>query len=193
MLKFTKLIAATSLRKDDINLISKGNTIAFRRFYDQYFQRVWNNAKNFTRKREICEEIVSDVFTSIWLNKEKLPEVENIDAYLFIVTRNKAFNFFEKEMRQPKATEDFSSENEIEKNNPEDILITKELTKAIQHSIDQLPERCRIIFQMSRNEKLTHQRIAEILSISENTVHAQMVTALRKMHNSLRNYLYLFL
>ncbi len=180
----------TKLREDILISISQGDTIAYRRFYDAYFQRVWNFSRYYSRSRVFCEEIVSEVFMSVWLNREKLPEIENIEAYLFIVTRNKAFNFFEREVKQPRASEDYTFNEEPDKLNPEQILINKELEEAIQKSIDQLPDRCRIIFQMSRNEKLTHQRIAEILSISENTVHAQMVTALKKLHNSLKKYLY---
>jgi RNA polymerase sigma-70 factor (ECF subfamily) len=180
----------TDLQKNVIS-VSKGDTLAFRRFYDQFFHHVWSYARYFAKSKVVCEEIVSDVFTNVWVNKEKLPEIENMEAYLFIVTRNKAFNSYDKEERQPKITDNLSSDLGIDKINPEEILITKELEVAIQNSIDQLPERCRIVFQMSRDGKMTHQRIAEILSISENTVHAHMVTALKKLSISLKKYIYI--
>jgi RNA polymerase sigma-70 factor (ECF subfamily) len=169
--------------------VSKGDTDSFRLFYDTFFKKVLQFSHYFVHSDEVCEEIVSEVFTNIWLNKEKLSDIENIESYLFIITRNLAFNYREKESRIPELSNDLSLNNSTEDSNPENILIAKELESVIQDSINQLPERCRIIFLMSRDEKLTHQKIAEILSISENTVHAQMMTAIKKLHNVLRKYI----
>jgi RNA polymerase sigma-70 factor (ECF subfamily) len=135
---------------------------------------------------------VSDVFISIWLNREKLATVDNIENYLFIITRNKSLNQQEKETSANVWTTETESENRIENSNPESLLISKELETAITSSIDQLPERCRIIFQMARYQKLKHKQIAEMLSISENTVHAQMMIAINKLHELLKRFIYFF-
>ncbi|NJK94173.1 MAG: RNA polymerase sigma-70 factor [Bacteroidales bacterium] len=176
--------------KDLLISISKGDTNSFRIFYDHFFKKVLQFAHYFIKLDEICEEIVSDVFISVWLNKEKLPEVESVESYLFIVTRNKSLNYLEKETRSEEFFYEINTEDIVENINPENTLIAGELDIIIQKSIEQLPERCRIIFLMSREEKLKHYQIAEILSISENTVHAQMVIALKKaLYNVKKTYL----
>lgn len=177
------------LIKELLIRISKGDTNSFRRFYDSFFQKVWHIARCFTKSEAVCEEIVSDVFITVWFNKEKLPEIQNIEAYLYIVTRNKAFNYYDKAERIPTVSYDSPVESGFDSGNPEDILISAEMEEAFQKSIMLLPEQCRIIFQLSRDEKLTHRQIAEILSIAENTVHAQMVTALKKLYDSLKKYM----
>jgi RNA polymerase sigma-70 factor (family 1) len=179
--------------KDLLIHVSRGDTHSFRLFYDRFFKKVLQFVHYFIKSDEICEEVVSDVFITIWLNKEKLPEIEDIEAYLFIVTRNKSLDYLEKELRIPGPTNDVTFDGSTENIDPENILIAKELETIIQHSIDQLPERCRIIFQMSREEKLKHQQIAKILCISENTVHAQMMIALNKLHDLLKKYIYIIL
>ena len=173
--------------------ISKGDSYSFRIFYDKYFKQVLQFSHCFIKSNEVCEEIVSDVFISIWLNKEKLSEIENIEAYLFIITRNKSLNYLEKETPLIEPDRMGIPEPEIEYSNPEKQLIFKEFENAVQHSIYQLPERCRIIFQLSRDHKLKHQQIAKILSISENTVHAQITIAINKLHTLLKKYIYTLL
>lgn len=175
---------------DLINRISTGDTNSFRCFYDHFFNRVLFFAHLFIKSEEICQEVVSDVFISVWLNKEKLADVENIEGYLFIITRNKSLNYLEKQSDFAELDKEILFEKKIEDSNPENILITKELEIVIQKSIDQLPERCRLIFKLSREEKLKHHQIAKILSISENTVHAQMMIALKKLHDILKKHIY---
>ena len=72
---------------------------------------------------------------------------------------------------------------------PEEIQINKELNEIINSAINELPERCRLIFLMAREEGLKYREIAEVLSISEKTVNAQMVTAIKKLTASLKKYL----
>jgi RNA polymerase sigma-70 factor (ECF subfamily) len=178
---------------DEKNLvlkISKGDRTAFRLFYDYYSQKVYRYSKYFIKHKETCEEIVSDVFMNIWHNKENLPSVENMESYLFIITRNKAYNYIDKESRIPEWVGEVPA-NIADSLNPEHLLLTKELEQTINASIAELPERCRIIFLMARNEKLKYHQIAKVLSISEKTVHAQMVTALKKLNASLKKYFYL--
>ncbi|HEX3007165.1 MAG TPA: RNA polymerase sigma-70 factor [Bacteroidales bacterium] len=177
--------------KDLIFKVATGDSVAFKDFYDLYSDKVYQFSFYFIKHAETCEEVVSDVFLNIWNNKERLPEIENLEGYLYIITRNKTYNYIDKEARIPESTSDFSPEIQIENTDPEAILLTKELEATINISIQELPERCRIIFLMSREDKMKYHEIAEILSISEKTVHAQIVTALKKLNAALKRYLYI--
>jgi RNA polymerase sigma-70 factor (family 1) len=176
-----------------ISQISLGNSDAFSRFFELYSSKVFQFSRYFLRSRETCEEVVSDVFINIWQNKEKLAEVNHIDAYLYVLTRNKAYNYLDKISRVPEFISEIPVEIQADDANPEGILLTEELEHVIYSAIDDLPEKCRIIFLMSREDKLKYHEIAEILSISEKTVQAQIITALKKLHLSLKKYFYIFL
>ncbi|NJK98274.1 MAG: sigma-70 family RNA polymerase sigma factor [Bacteroidales bacterium] len=67
------------------------------------------------------------------------------------------------------------------------------IENAIENAINDLPERCRLVFLLAKEESLKYREIAEILSISEKTVNAQIVTAIKKLGNSLRKYLTILL
>lgn len=172
--------------------VSQGNRLAFAAFFDIYSHNVYRFAGYFIRNDEVCEEIVSDVFINIWNSRHKLPEIENLENYLFIITRNISFNYLDKESRQPVTAGEPFPESRIENTNPERELLYKETEQLIYEAISKLPERCRTVFLLSREEKMKYHQIAQALSISEKTVHAQMVTALKKLNESLRRYLYFF-
>ena len=82
--------------------------------------------------------------------------------------------------------------SEILISSPEDELLKKELIEAVNSAINELPERCKLIFSMNRFEKLRYKEIAEVLEISVKTVEAQMGKALRLLRKSLQNYIHTF-
>jgi RNA polymerase sigma-70 factor (family 1) len=174
-------------------LIGEGDPDAFRKFYDIYFRKVHQFTGYFIKSDAIGEEIVSDVFLTVWITREKLAEIENIEAYLYTITRNKAFNYLNKEAREPDFTAELPIEFSERSNNPEEMVLTEELRQVIQSSINELPEKCKMVFLMSRDEGMRYQDIARILSISEKTVNAQIVTALRKLHLALQKYLFILI
>lgn len=169
--------------------IRKGNTDAFQDFYNRYSQKVYQFTGYFVKTDVVCEEIVSDVFLSVWLKRENITGIHNIDAYLYTIAKNKAFNYLETVKRTPEFIPDVSFDIAGPISNPEEMVVTEELRQAIQSSIDRLPERCKLVFLLSRDRGLRYQDIAEILSISEKTVNAQIVTALKKLHENLKKYL----
>jgi RNA polymerase sigma-70 factor (ECF subfamily) len=168
--------------------VKDGDEDAFARLYDIYFPKAYRFTRCFIKQEEVCEEIVSDVFLNLWINKDDLPKIANLDAYLYIVIRNRAYNYINKELRNPLLAVDLPLDFE-EKGNPEEIVLTEELKNIITRSVEELPDKCKLVFLLSREKNLKYKDIAQILSISEKTVNAQIVTALKKLHSSLKHYL----
>ena len=122
--------------------------------------------------------------------RKKLLTIDNLEAYLYTVTKNRALYY----LKQAKYSSEISLDQlpigiVNENDNPEEITLASELQDAIDVSIQDLPERCRLIFLMAREEGLKHREIAEILSISEKTVDAQILIAIKKMGIALKKYL----
>lgn len=168
--------------------ISEGDSGAFGSFYELYFQKVFQFSRYFIKAENICQEVVSDVFLKLWQNRKKLPDIENIESYLYTITKNKAYDYLDKISRKPEFAEDLPLGIESENCSPEELLMNKELENVINSAISNLPERCKLIFLMAREEGLRYKDIAQILSISEKTINAQMVTAIKKLGNALKNY-----
>lgn len=181
-------MGGTETVKQLISRISEGDSVAFGAFYDMFFQKVFQFSRYFIKSEQICQEIVSDVFFKLWQNRKKIPEIESIEAYLYTLTKNKSLDYLDSVSRKPSFAEDIPLGILSTESNPEELLLNEELEKVINTAIDDLPERCKLIFILSREEGLKYSEISQILSISEKTINAQIVTALKKMGKAIHNY-----
>lgn len=177
-----------------LEMISEGDSDAFRELYDLFYLKVYRFSGYIIKTEEIKEEVVSDVFFSIWQNRKNLEKIENIEAYLYTITRNRSLYYVNKSIKESTTSIDQLSIGFVEnEDNPEEMIITQELREEINKAVNELPERCRLIFLMAKEEGLKYKEISEILSISEKTINAQMVTAIKKLSEALRKYLYLLI
>lgn len=169
--------------KDLLRLVSSDTRGSFERFYHLYYAQVFRFAYYFLRDAEACREVVTDVFFAIWQSRRRLKEIVNIETYLYIVVRNEANRYRSKQsdtLFLP--LEELSSSGEsAQGDSPEDSLLTKEIETLLAQAIDELPEKCRQIFLLSREEGLKPKEIAEILSLNESTVRVQMKIAIEKI------------
>ena len=158
--------------------VSENDDYAFRVFYDLYYRSVFRFAYYFLRNREACGEVVSNVFVAVWKSRVALRRIENIDAYLYVVARNEA-NRYLKESRTRRRCLSFEEIpiSLIDRNSPphsEDApdsrLIEAEVEELVRRLINDLPERCRTVFLLNRQEGLSSREVAEALSPTEGTV-----------------------
>lgn len=176
--------------------IAESDNDAFRSFYDCYYSQIYRFSSYIVKSTETIEEIVSDVFCTIWQHRKKITQIDNFEGYLYTITKNKAL-YYIKQNNKILLTEvdpdSISNEMSVHNENPEYLAIDNEFSSAFKTAIDELPERCRLIFLMAREEGLKYKEIAEILSISEKTVNAQMVLAIKKLAKRLSHILYFIL
>jgi RNA polymerase sigma-70 factor (ECF subfamily) len=157
---------------------------AFRKFYDMTYDRLFRIAFFFAKREDWSQEIVLDVFMALWNQREKLIGVQNIEDYCFILTKNAALNFIEKETKYSTTDADPSQSKDDTDYSPEDHLISEELFALYVKALDRLPERCREVFIHIREEKQTYAQVAEEMNISTKTVDAQLqkaITFLKKI------------
>ncbi|PPK99285.1 RNA polymerase sigma-70 factor, ECF subfamily [Parapedobacter indicus] len=122
---------------------------------------------------------MSDVFLKLWLNREKIEIRSSLKAYLFIAIKNQALNLIKKN-HFPFENLDHSEVHDLQTENSAEQPVTyAETEKELLAIIDQLPPQRRTIFKLNRIEGLMYKEIAEVLSISVNTVQKQMVEAIK--------------
>ncbi|MDT3367867.1 ECF RNA polymerase sigma-E factor [bioreactor metagenome] len=173
--------------------IAAGDNDAFRLFYDRYYLQVYRFASYFVESSLLIEEIVSDVFCIIWQRREKLSQIEYFERYLYTITKNKAFYYLRNEQKISFTELDPLAGIITDDLDPEYLMVDKEFADSLKQAVDELPDRCRIIFMMAREEGLKYKEIADILSISEKTVNAQMVLAIKKLTKRLGNIVHFIL
>ena len=167
--------------------IAAGDQRAFQTLYTLYYRRLCQFAFLLLKSKELSEEAVSDVFFNIWMKKERLTSVSNIESYLYMAVRNQSIDYLRSDM--PYRTEQVDAFLvELISTDPttDETIEQEELQQTLQRAIYELPERCRIILRMYLNDQLPYKEIAEILNISRKTVEAQIAIATRKLKEILK-------
>lgn len=157
---------------------------AFRDFYNMTYDRLFRIAYYFVKHEEWSQEIVLDVFMKLWMQRNTLLDVRNVEDYCFILVKNASLNYLEKELRHTTVCSDSLPEPKEQSDSPEESLISEELFALYVKALDRLPERCREIFIRIREEKQSYAQVAQELGISTKTVDAQLqkaVTRLKEM------------
>ena len=161
----------------------------FKELYKVYYDKLFKFAIHFVKSEVISEEVVSDVFFNLWINRTKLSNIKNLEAYLYKATKNTSLHYLEKKLNGPHLDiNSFTEEILIELNNPEEVVIQKELQLIVRKEIEGLPERCRLIFKMVREDRMKYKQIAEILDISVRTIDAQMAIAVKRIGEAIQKY-----
>lgn len=170
----------------------KFNGILFDPFYDKdynnYFEELYvplcQFALKFVNDRDVAEDIVQDNFVYLWENWVRLSTIDSVKTYMFTAVKNKSLNYLQN--RYVKNTlhriEEYQ-DSMIDNQHPTalQLLECKELEAILERALNNLPERCRIIFTMKRFAGMSNNEIAKDLDISVKTVEAQMTIDIRKL------------
>lgn len=169
-----------------INITDLSNQSTFEKVFKTYYQQLAAFAYQYVECHDTAEEIVQEVFTNVWSKSEQIEIRTAVKSYLYGAVRNACLNHIKhkKVVRQHEAYEGQKSDG-YESN----FLELDELQLEIDAALDQLPDKCRQIFEMSRFEEKKYKEIAEELGLSIKTVENQMGRALKVMRTALSRYL----
>ena len=164
--------------------------MSFSELYLMYYSKLVRFAKEFVVLEEDAENITQDVFTDLWERRDAIDHIENVNAYLFRLVRNRCLDYLKHKVFEQKYAENVQASFEIELNlklqsldrfDVSDISEGNETERLVRDAINSLPKRCRDIFLLSRMKGLKYREISEKLGISVNTVECQMGIALKKL------------
>ena len=187
----------TNLKKHSdqelLSLLRGSDHSAYNEIYHRYFYLIYTHAYKKLRDEDQAKDIVQDVFATLWFKRDLNLPNSNLAGYLFTAVRNKIFDLFAHQQVKAKyidSLKDYLSRNA---NAPTDHRVRENELKAyIEKEIQALPPKMRQIFEMSRNEHLTHKEISDRLNTSENNVTTQISNALRILRTKLGMITFLF-
>jgi len=168
--------------------IQQGNIKEFEGLFRKYYAPLCHFANKFLKDMDSAEEIVQDFFYNYWKNKESIVITTSLNAYIYQSIRNKALKQIEHMAVREKYSSEVQNFSQNDAPSAAECLELKELNEIIEKTLNQLPERCRQIFMLSRFEGLKYQEIAQQLSISVKTVEANMGKALQQFRTNLSLY-----
>lgn len=175
-----------------IQRISCDDEAAFRFLYERYWDRLLVHAFIKLGSDGEAEEIVQDVFIGLWRRRSSLQLKNSFNTYVSAIVKYEVL----RRLASRKSKNDFEKETarlytDID-NSTQQWLNYDDLREQIEATVQALPEKCRLVFRLSREEGLTENQIAEVLSISKKTVEAHKARALRALRHSLAHLLHFF-
>lgn len=176
--------------KDLVERVRAGDQLALEEIFHKYYDGLCRFTLSLTHSRDDVEDLVQDIFVKIWIRRALWSPKGSISAYLFKAARNQSLNFLKS--KKANSISIFADEESLPVEEKEDLIdeITgKDAITAAGEAIQKLPERCRLIFTLNRQEGLTYSEIADVLGISEKTVENQVSHALKTLRKALSRLL----
>lgn len=173
-----------------LSKLTRSNTeTIFNQFYYLCYDRFFRIAYYYAHDEVWAQEIVLDAFMKLWEKRNSLTQIAEIEDYCFILVKNTALNYLDKEERRKAHFASGTAETQEQYASPEEVLISEELFAVYVKALDILPERCREVFIRVKEEKKSYAQVAEEMNISTKTVDAQLQKAMAKLKEEIGKYL----
>lgn len=172
--------------------LSSGNSRALRDIMDVYQKRLYKYALQYVKNEFVAEEIVEDVFLTLWNKHAELKDVEDISGFLLVITRNLCLNYLRKEHLEMIDLASLTEEQIYQRSSlyvlEDEILcslVSKDYEAKLNNILNKLPEKTRQIFLMSRRDGLKNKEIAEKMQLLEKSIEYHITKALLEIRKAI--------
>jgi RNA polymerase sigma-70 factor (ECF subfamily) len=177
----------------NITSINIAEEAGFEQVFKAHFKALHAYAAIMLRDEVAGEEVVQNMFLKLWVKRNEMQFDTSLKAYLYKWVHNLCLNHIKHEKVRSAHRDYVAYTSRVESGNPDENLVHSQLKEKLQEALNELPEGCRTIFQMSRFEELKYREIAEQLDVSIKTVENQMGKALKLLRLKLVDFLPLIL
>jgi RNA polymerase sigma-70 factor (ECF subfamily) len=170
-------------------LLRRADIVAFEEIYNRYWKRLYSLCYKRVQSTEVSEELVQDIFTSLWANRQK-SGIVNLSSYLFAAAKYKVINHISREASRKTYSETLSIVRDND-NSTEEAIFLDDLNRALEREVKKLPSKRQEIFMLHRQKNLSVKQVAAQMGISEKTVENQFGKALKVLKLNLRHFTFL--
>jgi len=168
--------------------ISEGDESAFSELFYSCHQDVAGYMLRITGSHQQAQDLVQDIFEKIWRNRTSLSDIQQFEAYLFIMCRNLAFNKLKQIAREHAYAKSLNEEYHKANLDLEEVLSFRETANLLGKAIAQLPPQQKKAYQLSREQGLSQEEIARVMGVSLETAKKHIVLALRSIREFLKQH-----
>lgn len=173
--------------KEILSQLITGNRKALKQLFDTHYDFACNTAYKFVKDGDLAQDLAQEVFIKLWEKREQININNSFKSYLYRMTSNQALAWMRvKKNQRPQDLDSTSPLHFV--SSGESSVLDKELENLLNNTIQNLPERCKMVFTLSRFEDKSYKEIAEIMEISIKTVENQMGKALKTLRVALAEY-----
>lgn len=179
---------------EQILQLAKDDKNSFRDIFNNFYQPLCHLSQHYLEDEDEAKGVVQEAFVKLWEIRHELNPDSNLRNFLFTLVKNNCLNALKRRQILLKHHEkirwmDMHYQYESLARLGDDYLEFNELKEKIDLAIRNLPEHCRVVFEMSRFEDLKNREIAEKLGVTQKTVEAHLTKALKILRNDLKEYL----
>lgn len=164
---------------DLFRLIAQGDQAAFSELFRRYDRRIYPFVLKMIRTPAQAEEITHEIFIKIWKNRDKLSVIDQPEAYILTIAARHTLDQIKKRLNENRMLQGLSATKEQFHNDTEENMLLRDRAALVQQAVRQLPPQQRSVYELSRQEGMNYEQIAQQLQISPNTVRNHLVKALR--------------
>lgn len=184
---------SNNLADNVVESLQSGSHRAFEIIFLRYFPKVKYYINSFINSTEVAEGLTQNVFLKVWENHESFTinsrGVKGFDSYIYTIAYRQTIDYIRRQqVRDSFYNDQMSLYPDLV--NTEDEYIAEETMLLVEMEIENMPEKQRIIYQLSREEGISNNKIAEQLNVSKRTVENQLSLAMKKIKNVLSFFLW---
>lgn len=164
--------------------------IAFRGFFDHYYAKLLHFSFLILRNNDLAKDVVLEVFEKVWEQRSGLINIKDIGKYLLVLVKNKSID----QLRRRKeliAIEDVNTDisEAIVISHPENLFLDQELVERLNAAVLNLPEKCRLVYRLVKEEGLKYKEVSELLNLSTKTIDNHIHNAMSSIRREIGVYL----
>jgi RNA polymerase sigma-70 factor (ECF subfamily) len=168
-----------------ILLLQSNDEVALWLIFDNYWESLFLSAFNIVKDRFLAEDIVQETIITVWDKRMELNITHSLKAYLFASVRYSSYKQWKKLV--DREGESLDEVQLVDNHSPFEVLAYNDLKNKIDIVVNDLPNRCKEVYLLSREDQLSHKEIAERMNISTKTVESQLTKAIRRLRLSIDN------
>lgn len=173
--------------KDLIIALHNDDVSAFDKLYSKYHQPIFRNILKLTRDSEVAQDILQDVYSTLWEKRYALNEHQSVSGWLFVVSYNQSVTFLRKQLRESLAKEKMeplsSSANDLE-----NLNLRESQYEVLQLAIEKLSPQKRKVFLLCKVEGKSYEQAARELNISKHTVKEYLSLSIISIKQYVNNH-----
>jgi len=171
-----------------LKLLKAGDGAALEEIYFRYSESVFLAALKKVRSKAIAEELVQNLFISLWVKRETV-QIQQLQSYLQSAIRYQVIDYIRSKIVRERYYQLAKEQMPVQENLSESRLLLNELSIAIDNTIKKLPQKTQEIFRLSRYEKRSIKEIAQYMNLSEKAVEYHVTQSLKFMRLHLKDFI----
>jgi len=170
--------------KKMVNLLHNGFIEGFDSLYCKYHQLIYTNVFNFVKNKEESQDILQDVFATLWESRSMIQQEQSVSGWLFVISFNKSVNYIKKKSRHSAAEEKVVSLYQLYHEERNDVMETH--YQLLYHSIKSLSPQQQKVFRLCKLEGKSYEQAAKQLNISKHTVKEYLSLAMLSIRDAFK-------